>query len=715
VKYVALLALNQVVESHPYLVSLHEDVILECIDDADISIRLRALDLVVGMVNIENLPAIVGRLMLQLRNSPLASASDDPQNERGSFSGVTPMADSDEEDAEQSIKRAEHRSNQAPPLPDDYRISIIRRILEMCSRNTYSNISDFDWYIDILIQLIRHVPTIMIGGIHAGESGKCSDVVDREDVANEIGKELRNVAVRVKSSRREVTRAVELLLSVDRREQMLPSSGSLGVLEPAVWIVGEYASFLTDTKATLTSLIHSSTFALPNRTLAAYIQAAPKVFACFAGTDQQSWTGERQTQVTLLLARLIDFLESLNTHPYLEVQERAVEFLELMRLVNEAIAVYNVDGDNYSDFTDPPLLLTEAMPSLFSGIELNPVATDAQRRVPIPDELDLNKNINENLTTLLQVPDLDFEDVGIDDFYRYYNHRPAETQAPKTAAARLAAPEVEVSYQQANGEYLDPDLIALRRAERRERHKDDPFYIPSGENSGTATPLNTRLKGSLGEDLDIDSIPIMELKLDNTDILPTPGKRSTKAKPRRRVDILGDESIGDEPTTSTKPAPATPGKGTKSLLEVDSSGLQSLSLGAKSRHDQLDVERQNTEEVEMAKAMKEIERLRLEMQRASEKVEVKNGPADGVVVKRKKKKKKAEGVSAGDEDGQAVATKKKKKPSKAAEVIESTNATIEEPATEESTRAAASEPIPPKQKPKRRQVTFDEPEGGATA
>jgi AP-3 complex subunit delta-1 len=63
VKYVALLAFEKIVGSHPYLVSQQQDVILECIDDPDISIRMRALDLVVGMVNADNLTAIVGRLM----------------------------------------------------------------------------------------------------------------------------------------------------------------------------------------------------------------------------------------------------------------------------------------------------------------------------------------------------------------------------------------------------------------------------------------------------------------------------------------------------------------------------------------------------------------------------------------------------------------------------------------------------------------------------
>lgn len=50
VKYIGLLALGKILPTHPKLVAEHKDLILECIDDPDISIRIRALDLIVGMV-----------------------------------------------------------------------------------------------------------------------------------------------------------------------------------------------------------------------------------------------------------------------------------------------------------------------------------------------------------------------------------------------------------------------------------------------------------------------------------------------------------------------------------------------------------------------------------------------------------------------------------------------------------------------------------------
>src|SRR6201996_4073531 len=74
-KYVALLAFNKIVTSHPALIAMQQDVIMGCLDDPDISIKMRALELVSGMVNSDNLQAVVNRLMKQLAGSASAEAA----------------------------------------------------------------------------------------------------------------------------------------------------------------------------------------------------------------------------------------------------------------------------------------------------------------------------------------------------------------------------------------------------------------------------------------------------------------------------------------------------------------------------------------------------------------------------------------------------------------------------------------------------------------
>ena len=51
-KYIALLALVKIVPSHPYLVAEYQEVIMSSVNDQDISIRMRALDLISAMASI---------------------------------------------------------------------------------------------------------------------------------------------------------------------------------------------------------------------------------------------------------------------------------------------------------------------------------------------------------------------------------------------------------------------------------------------------------------------------------------------------------------------------------------------------------------------------------------------------------------------------------------------------------------------------------------
>lgn len=704
-KYVALLAFTKIVTSHPQLVALHQDVIVECIEDPDISIRTRALELVTGMVDSNNLMPIVERLLRQLREATPASALDDPVNDRGVHEGIVPMAEEDDEEAAESLRKRKERSNQLPPLPEDYRISVIEKILEMCSRDTYTNINDFEWYVGVLVDLVRHCPATSptADGSLTSEASKHSG-----GTAQTIGLEMVNVAVRVKSVRPEAVAAAQSLVLVERRQDLFPSSGNaaLGVLGAAAWIVGEYHDLIPDPQAVMTSLLHSSSGQLPATVLTVYIQAVPKVFVRLTSSQQQSWTSSRKSQVSLLMARIIHFLEPLIQHPNLEVQERAVEYLELMRLASEAASAHPVENDE-DGFADAPLLLTQAIPSLFMGMELNPVAAGALRKVPLTDGLDLNTPINDSLQALLQQAEYDTEAFSDEDeVSKFYFERPSAYTAPVAAANLLDPKEHQSSSYQAEERKLDPEAIEKKKAERRERYRDDPFYIDSERNSGTSTPLHNILKNSNGEELDIDSIPIMDLQLDskeNSSEEALRKKAKASRKPRKRIEIAQDETIGDDdlPEISSNAPQRLPiSRAKKSLLHVDSSGLSSLSLSDNptNGNSQLDIERRQAEEEEMRKAMQEIERVRLEMQRAQERIEAKHIPEEGTLVKRKKKKTKvAQAENADEED----APKKKKKKKK----ITSEEAAGDEEKAEEEISVAAK----PKKK-KKRQVTYDEGE-----
>lgn len=162
-KYIGLLALTKILPTHPHLVAEHKDIILKCIDDPDISIRMRTLDLIVGMANKKNLTEIVKRLISHLL----------PINEN-------------------EITTSSSLNNGAATaalMDPTYRADIIRRIILICSQNSYANITNFEWYLAVLSDLTN------IAGVNVGES---------------LMQQFMDVGVRVKSAR---SYTVQLMVS----------------------------------------------------------------------------------------------------------------------------------------------------------------------------------------------------------------------------------------------------------------------------------------------------------------------------------------------------------------------------------------------------------------------------------------------------------------------------------------------------------------------
>ena len=677
----ALLAFNRIVASHPHLVAAHQDVILGCIDDPDISIRLQALQLGSGMINSDNLESVVNRLLRQLR-----AASSFPTVDQHDLSNslIEPAADENGENPEEQLRPTATSLNEPVHMPDDYRAKIIGQIIEMCAKNTYENIMDFDWYIQTLTELARLVPQ-KVESVSSQMANSYLEEETVEDLSCSLGKELRNIAVRVTAVRKiAVEAAHSLLVTSDGAKSIqntnIGNSGS-GILQYAAWVVGEYASTLHSRSDTLNLLLLPRNQSLNPEILCAYLQAIPKLLSSIVTEGYGSWSSQKMTSLSLLLARINHFIEPLTVHPNLEVQERAVEFLELMRV--EAAAV---SGHGQDDFNGP-LLLTQALPALFSDFELNPIAISAQKKVPIPEELDLDTPLNSDLEEILRRVDMTIaSDRELEESAIFYRERPKKASTPVSAADTLPMVQAHASYQRDAQSLPDPETLERKRAERQERNKDDPFYIPSSD-SGATTPMHDILRSTNGDDVDIDAIPIMDLDLGEKSSAAASDAEMAKSKSKRskNVVVATDETIDSGPQESTFVSVKREGvstkrnKGKKSLLVVDSSGIDTISL--ESGAGNAEVSRREIEDAEMAKALAEVERLRLEMQRAQERISVTEGiPEDGALVKKKTRKKKVEmtarqldptstdpsmiddpPVLAGTTGGQEIKKKKKRK------------------------------------------------------
>jgi AP-3 complex subunit delta-1 len=608
----------------------------------------------------------------------LKSSSPSKDRRLPGSSAMTPETESDDE-SQTAITAPTVRETQTVLIPDDYRVDIIERILFMCSKDNYSSVLDFDWYIDVLTQLVRMAP---VPRTFDADTGALLPIRQQVDVSEKIGDELRNVAVKVRAMRATAVRAADVILDQLLSDNPVGHPLSSGALKSAIWIIGEYSVQLAIPDDSLNGLLQAIPRIGKPEISAVALHATAKVFSSIAGNDLEPWTSERKSRISLLLARILDVLEPLALHPNLEVQERAVEYIELLKLTAEAASGQPASTDESSQ--EPPLLLTQAIPSLFNGWELNSVAINAQKNVPLPEGLDLDEPIHGNLSRLLSQTDIiTLQSEEADDFEVYYHQRPPPSSISSSAPAisRLADPDDDMagSYQQPSEEsYLDADILAKRKADRIEKNKDDPFYIPSDNILRTSTPIHNILQNNNGPDLDIDAIPVMQLDLEKIgNSVAAPSR--PQPRPRQRILVAADETIegndsgtgrqDDSENSSSNLAKAKSKKLKQhSLLQVDSSTIGSLSLegdGSKVFDFERQKQEQKREEAEMQQAVKEVERLRLEMQRANERIQMAQGAdVQGVVIK-KKKKKVVPKKTTGEED-EATKVKPKKKTKKVA-------------------------------------------------
>ena len=156
----------------------------------------------------------------------------------------------------------------------------------------------------------------------------------------------------------------------------------------------------------------------------------------------------------------------------------------------------------------------------------------------------------------------DSENDEHDESQKYYSvPESAAIVQPMPAAKHLEEREEEaesLSYQTPE----DAATRARKKADRRARNKDDPFYIPQeGDSSGQSTPYQQMLSKEIEEGFDVDSIPIVDQQIGE---LNSPSALSRIHKPKKKTNlplkkrfaVTADETIGsDDPSSASNSLP----------------------------------------------------------------------------------------------------------------------------------------------------------------
>ncbi|KAJ3014819.1 AP-3 complex subunit delta-1 [Thoreauomyces humboldtii] len=459
-KYLGLFALSKLLIVRPKAVIEHRDTILNCLDDADVSIRMRALDIVTGMVTPTNLTQIVRKLLTQVM-PPEVEASPTASYPPPSLSPVLDASD---------------------------RIQVINRIISICSRDTYANVTNFEWYISVLVGLVR------TKGV---------------DVGFNIAMQLVDIAVRVVEVRDVAVRAMLDLIADDN---LLFSASqdvnNTSVLWAAAWIVGEFSGFAEDPVYLMERLVTRGVEALPPMVQGVYLQNLLKVFARWAVSEEV--IAEDNEKFVEITNGVLGGLEKFKTSVDLEVQERAYEAFEILSMIP-------LDGHG----SRQPIVTELA--ALFAG-EMNPVGAKAQKRVPLPDGLDLDAWICE--------PEPEPVDAGSEGGYEdteFWNAGQQSGQASGWDGGRSTP--------------VDPEEAERRRQDRAEQKKYDPFYIPPSPGSRNKP---------LYDDIDVNEIPIVRLDFGEGGLPDGPIGTSSKLGKSKKTKRSGAKRAPSPPPIPVK-------------------------------------------------------------------------------------------------------------------------------------------------------------------
>lgn len=565
--FVGLIALINILKLFPefmHKIKGVSRVIMECLTHHDLIIKRKALEICQYLVTEDNIADIVKVLLTQL------------------------LPD-------------EHNYH----IPEDIKLEITDKILQIASQDNYSNIPNFKWYVTALKELISLTLLLLPSDTSVALSKQAAD-----HIAQKLGKEFKSLATRVPSIRAFILSKVIAQYVDDARPlQVCPL-----LMKDLYWILGEYVDEFgfedDDTENRVGSLgnkirvynafvnnyidvelktkqfpVSSAIINLGDLSvLVIYIQTLIKLYNGIFTDYRELYLNygklphDKYTQVAFYLWKAIIFLENWQNHSDYEVQERALSWLEFLRLCLDALTKEDLsdldkvkadelayykrivdqsrrneesDEDRKSDESsdedgeenesnmlelesessseeeeeeehvenepesshqdkDLPPLLTEILPSFFKSYQLNPISATAQRRIPVPDDLDIQTQINSPPDFCLVPSEPESEEETIE-----------------------SADEVHMS---SESEPVDEEIAR----QRKERLKDDPYYI---------TPKTKKRSGKHRQKIfGVDEETSFEALSERASIASPPTEHKEKKKSRKmkkeKVVVLDEETLG---------------------------------------------------------------------------------------------------------------------------------------------------------------------------
>ncbi|XBW34968.1 hypothetical protein QEN19_000533 [Hanseniaspora menglaensis] len=468
-RYVSCLLFHKIACINKEFITINnnfENLILNFLEDPDIIIRGKAIDLLEHIVNSKNIEFIVKDLL-------------------------------------NSFKEDETSKVTTP----GYKIGVINTILKLFVFNDYENINDFNWYLDILVSFLHEISILQTS----------VDLITKSTI-EEIGNQLNNVCLKVPDLR-EYTLFKFLELITEEKTYLSYNY----VLKNAYWCIGEFADEISDCESMIIAILSNNDWLkkLSSDSLATLLPCLLKLLKTFSLEINEIQDPSMFERLVFIGSLMLQFFTVISDCKNIEVQERLNEFTELIKIILETVS-FAKENQKEGESCQLPELITNVLPCLFDSWDIKPIHKSQQ--IKLQHKLDLsyldaveflNKEDRHSLDTLIKT--LKKSENGKNKTsFRKYKRVYGDTMAGGDPLYNINSDDDyddelnkhDVSNQGLLHHEEDQRLIDHLKKIKSER-KDNPFYLDEDDGDEIVETIYDKADESSGviNDDDDDSKP----------------------------------------------------------------------------------------------------------------------------------------------------------------------------------------------------------------
>ena len=288
-RFLCLSLFLKLMEIQPKLVAQHKEIITQCLDSNDEATRLLALDLLMALANEKTLDGIVSKMFDHFKEA----------------------------------------------ISSQFKDTIITKVIQICSKDDYSLISDFDWYINVLGDFMEE------GGF------TCYDIISNQFL---------DLALRVPSTRPTLVTLMSHII------EMKSFRDATKLLLSSLYIISEYS----ENSNPLPSILRSSILFCDERVQVSCLSTAFKLYI----------KSQSSEEFELAESIIKENIKEFQTGIFAEVQDISVMLLQLIELLKSIEDQKDIEDlrtkllEEYDEEKFPPLEIPDELnlpDTLFKG------------------------------------------------------------------------------------------------------------------------------------------------------------------------------------------------------------------------------------------------------------------------------------------------------------------------------------------------------------